>query len=211
MREAILMATTIDVVNLTVTTPARYEVTIKGMDGILFNRMPDMSKPKAEKAKAEKVDPLEVERATWREKSYFDSTGGLYIPGENVHECLYEGSKYWGARIAGEGKKTYSDLVKSAVIVENLPLGISKDSEKMIPFGKNVNSNPSKGKKSGSKVYKIRPLLRPWGGTFIMHVFDARLTPEILRTIIAYAGVFRGMCDWRPVFGRFELEGIKEL
>jgi hypothetical protein len=44
-----------------------------------------------------------------------------------------------------------------------------------------------------------------------MHVFDARLTPDILNTIIAYAGTFRGLCDWRPIFGRFEVTAIKKL
>jgi hypothetical protein len=199
----------IECVNLTITSPVVYEVTIRGMDSILFNKMPDQSKPKTEKKNQEKIDPVENERQTWREKAYFEDDGMLYIPGENIHQCMKDGSQYWGQKIPGEGNKTYTDVITSAVICENMQLGIHKDGDEVIPFGKSVNGNPSKGKKSGCKVYKIRPLLRPWGGTFKMHVFDARLTPGILKTILSYAGTFRGLGDWRPVYGRFELENLK--
>ena len=205
------MAKTIEVVNLTVTNPERYRVTIRGMDGIIFNKMPDQSIPKTETKNQEKEDPIVRERRMWRDKAYFGADGMMYIPGENIHECMKEGSKYWGQKIPGEGNKTYTDIIGSAVIAENLMLGVNKDAAEVISFGKSVNGNPSKGKKSGSKVYKIRPLLRPWGGSFVIHVFDARLSESILITILSYAGAFRGLCDWRPTYGRFELVGIEKI
>ena len=196
---------------LIVTKPARYQISIKGMDAILFNKMPDQSKSKTELKNQEKIDPIERERMMWREKAYFDADGMLYVPGENIHECMKQGAQYWGQKIPGAGNKTYTDVVNSAVVVENMLLGVHKDDDKLIPFGKSVNGNPSKGKKSGAKVYKIRPLLRPWGGTFVIHVFDGRLTLSVLKTVLTYAGAFRGLCDWRPVYGRFELEKIEQI
>lgn len=204
------MTKIIDVENLTVTKPSRYLVAIQGMDAVIFNKMVDQSVPKTEKGRQEKLDPVEVERMTWREKAYFAPDGALYIPGENIHECMKQGAQYWGQKIPGEGNKTYTDVIASAVVAENMMLGIHKDSEQLIPFGKSVNGNPSKGKKSGSRVYKIRPLLRPWGGAFTMHVFDGRLTPSILKVVLTYAGAFRGLCDWRPTYGRFELVSIEK-
>lgn len=201
----------IEGVNLTITSPKRYEVTIKGVGGILFNKAEDLIKDPSKKTDQAKEDKGEVERKMWREKLYFDSNENVYIPGENIHQSFKDGSQYWGQKIPGEGNKTYTDVVASAVVVENLMLGLKKDSDKFVPFGKNTNGNPSKGKKSGTKVYKIRPLLMPWGGTFVMHVFDARLSVPILRTIISYAGMFRGLCDWRPTYGSFELVEIKEI
>ena len=199
---------TIDIPNLTVTKPALYEVEIRGLDGILFNKMPDLSQPKENAPDQGKITPLEKEQFTWREKAYTED-GTVYCPGENIHECMKEASKYWGQRIPGEGKKTYTDVIAKAVIVENMYFGVS--SEQLIPFGKAVNGNPSRGKKSGAKVYKIRPLLRPWAGKFLIHVFDGRLTVEVLRVILTYAGTFIGLCDWRPIFGRFELVNIRRV
>jgi len=200
----------VEVENLTITKPKVYEVEIRGVDSILFNKIPDMSKPKTEKKDQAKIDRAELELLTWREKLYFDENNEVYIPGENIHECLKSGAQYWGQKIPGEGNKTYTDVVASSIICTNIYLGLKKDNEEIIPFGKMANANPSKGKKSGAKVYKIRPLVRPWGGTFDMHVFDGRLTPSILETVISYAGAFRGLCDWRPIHGRFELIRVSE-
>jgi hypothetical protein len=199
----------IESVNLTITSPKRYEVTIKGVGGLLFNRKMGGGETEAEKKNQEKIDLAELERKIWPEKAYFDSDNQLFIPGENIHQCMKDGCAYWGQKIPGAGNKTYTDVVASSVIVENLILGESKD--KLVPFGKWVNGNPSKGKKSGCKVYKIRPLLMPWGGTFVMHVFDARLSEHILKVVLSYAGMYRGLGDWRPTYGRFELVSIKEI
>jgi hypothetical protein len=200
---------TIEVNPITVTTPKKYVVTIQGTGGILFNKMPDLSISKTEKKAQAKEDLTEKERKVWREKLYFDKDNRLYIPGENIHESFIEGSAYWGEKV--EGNKRFTDLVKSAIIAESLYLGINKDSDTIIPFGKAVNGNPSRGKKSGCKVYKIRPLLNPWGGSFIVHVFDQRISLNILKTIVTFAGTFKGLCDWRPVYGRYELVSIEEV
>ena len=192
-----------------VTRRQDYEVFIRGTgNGILFNKAPDLSITKAEKKEQAKIDPVEMERLHWKEKAY-ESGGRLYIPGENLHECLKEGAKYWGMKIPGEGNKTYTDVVASAIVVEDLDLQADLDS--LVPFGKAVNGNPSKGKKSGCKVYKIRPLLQPWSGKFTLHVLDGRLSVDILETIITFAGQYKGLCDWRPVYGRFELEDLKPV
>jgi hypothetical protein len=201
----------IDIENLTITKPSIYEVTIKGMGSIIFNKLQDMSISKSEKKSQAKIDPIELDRTTWREKVYCYGDGRMFIPGENIHQCLKDGSGYWGQKIPGAGNKTYTDLIASGVVVEDLDLGVNKEDKEVIPFGKECNGNPSKGKKSGSRVYKTRPLLSSWGGTFRMHVFDARLTPQILQTIGAYAGTFRGLCDWRPTYGRFEVVSIKKI
>lgn len=200
-------ATVIDGIDLTITSPALYIVTIKGMDGILFNKIPDLSIPKSKSKKQTQEDRLAYEKEHWKEKAYFDAQGGLFVPGENIHECLKEGCAYWGQKIPGAGNKTFTDLVKSACIVESMPLGATE--KDLIEYGKVVNGTPTL--RTPSKVYKIRPLLRPWGGQFKLHVFDGRLDEAILKTIISYAGLFRGLCDWRPTFGRFELVSIEKV
>lgn len=192
----------------------RYLVEIAGMGGILMNKQPDMSIPKSQQTKQAKVDKTEQEYLNWRSKLYFTESLGVHIPAENIHQCLKDACKYWGAPVPNENKKTYTDIVKCAVTVEELTLGNGKplaiDDPLIVPFGVNCNGNPSRGP-GGGLVYKIRPMIRPWGGTFIMHVYDARLTEDVLTTILTYGGVFKGLCDWRPKFGRFELVRLEEI
>lgn len=194
--------------NFIITSPAQYIATIRGLDSLLMDKMPDMSIPASKKARQTQEDRLEYERTHWKDKAYVDEDGHLYIPSENIHECMKGGSAYWGARIPGQGKKTYTDVVKSAVIVEDLIM-TDKTTDDLIPYGKVVNGTPTK--KIASKVYKVRPLLRPWGGSFKLHVFDGRLDSGVLKVILSYAGLYRGLCNWRPQFGRFEVVDIQKV
>jgi hypothetical protein len=200
----------LDVPNLTITSPSVYEVKIQGLAGILFNKMPDLSISKTEKNTQEKEDPLEREKRTWKEKLYLEGNQ-VIIPGENIHEAFKEASRYWGQKIPGEGNKTYTDVIAKAIVCENVYFGVTVDDPKIVPFGKAVNGNPSKGKKSGSKVYKIRPLLMPWEAEFRFHVFDGRLTIDVLRVILSYCGMFIGLCDWRPTYGRFNSVSLEKV
>jgi hypothetical protein len=190
-----------------VTRPTTYIATIRGMGGLLMNKMPDLSQPKASGRSQEKEDPTEKEKRLWREKLYYDGQNTVYIPGENIHECMIEGTAYWGEKV--QGNKTFTDLVKSAIVVDSLYFDFDKDSPLIVPFGKAANGNPSRGKKSGCKVYKIRPLIMPWGGSFSFSVFDPRLTENVIKTILTFAGTFKGLCDWRPQYGRFELINLE--
>ena len=192
-----------------VVSPKQYQVSIEGTGAVIFDKMPDLSIVDNDK---KKLDPIEREKLKWRKKLYYDGNDMIYIPGENLHESLKEGAKYWNQTIPGEGKKTYTNLIAAAVVVESLELGIHKDDKNIIAFGKMCNMNPSKGKKSGSKAYVIRPMIPPtWGGTFRMFSFDARLTKDVLKTILTFAGTFSAVGAWRPVYGRYKLVSIDEI
>jgi len=192
-----------------VVTPSRFLATIQGIDGCLFNKAPDLSDQAGNKDKRVK-DKHAEELRTWRNKLHTNADGEVIWPGENLHEMLKGAAKYWGATVPGEGKKTYTNIVLNAVVVEDMPLGIKADDDKaIIPYGKNCNATPTKPK--GGLVYRIRPFVRPWGGSFVIHVFDERINLNVLSTLLTYGGQFGGMGDWRPKFGRFNLTNLEKL
>lgn len=188
-----------------------YRITIKGTAGLIMNKCDEMDQNSVDGLNQAKVSKAELERKNWRKKLYTEN-GMVIIPGENIHECMKEASKYWGQKIPNAGNKTYTDLITSAVICENIETGISENDNKMvIQFGKNVNGTPTHGK-GGPKVYRIRPLLPiGWTGSFIMHVFDSRITNHVLNTIFEFGGTFKGLCDWRPTYGRFSVVSMEEM
>jgi len=206
----------IDVISPVVVKPQSYIVSLVSNGNILFDKMPDLSVPKAEKKDQAKTDPIQSERDNWREKLYFDSEMNVVIPGENIHEALKDAARYWKARVPGEGKCTYTDIVSKAMIVESMYLfsqkrQIKKDDEDILPFGKMCNGNPSRGKKSGTKVYKIRPLISAWQGDVKVHVLDGRITMDVLSVLFTYAGVYIKLCSWREKYGAFTLKGISPV
>lgn len=196
----------------------QYLIRFNGQGDILFNRCPDLNQSKAEKNIQTKEDPIERERRIWREKLYTNSHGNVILPGHNLHQAMITACKYWGQKIQGEGNKTYSNVVSSAVIAENLEFGVSgevkftpihKDDSRIVGFGCNCNGNPSKG--GCSTVWKIRPCLTGWEAEGTIMVLDQRLTLDVLRTIFTTMGVFVGLGDWRPQHGRFALISIEEI
>ena len=188
---------------------ATYLVHIKGLGGLLMNKMPDLSQPKASKSQQAKEDPHEKELRTWKDKLYTNGDR-VILRAEALHQCLQDGAKYWGAKIPGEGSKTFSNILKCGVVVEDADLGLTIDSPFIVPLGKNVNGTPTKP--TAAMVYKIRPMVQSWEASFVMHVFDTgRLTPDVLATVLAHAGTFIGIGDWRPVYGRFEVVGLEEI
>jgi hypothetical protein len=193
-----------------VITRKEYRVEIVGAGGLIMNRMPDLSQPKTKTKNQAKEDPTEREYRIWKTKAYTLEDGRLIIPAENIHQSIKDGAKYWGGKIPGEGQKRYTDVITSAAVCSHVDLACHIDDPRVIPYGCNVNGNPSAGK-GGSMVYKIRPLIQPWGGTFSIFVFDDRLDIDVLATVIQFAGTFKGVCDHRPTYGRYELKEIEEM
>lgn len=189
-----------------IVSPRKVLVTIQGDGSIILNRRPSPSELMDSGSKKKGENKAEAEFETYRQKAWFRKDIGVHIPSENIHECLKGGAKAWGRKIPGEGMKTYAGLLTSAIICEDMPLGIkSLDDERLIPFAKVVNGNPTKSKKGGSCVVRVRPLVAQWGGSFLLHIFDKRLTDDVMQTIIQYAGIYNGIGDWRPVYGRFRM------
>jgi hypothetical protein len=183
-----------------------YVIHIVGVGDMLMNKQPDMSVPKPGRKDAKKTDPITEEQLTWKQKAYFNKDGLLYVPSENLQQCYKDAAKFWGQKIPGEGKKTYTNVFEKATIFEDGMFGVSMTADDLIPFGRNMNGNPNAIGKH--LVYKIRPLIPRWDLTFIVHSFDARLTPEVMRTVTQYAGSVVGIGDWRPTHGRFVLDFI---
>lgn len=207
--------TVVQPIELHVTSPKHYLVEIVGAAGLLMNRMPDEPMGQYSKADQTKIDHRERERLYWRDKMYYDPLRlGVHIPSENLHQSMYDGCRYWNKKIDGEGNKKYADLVKSAIVVQDLPLGngspMQVDDPAIVPYGKWCGAQPTAGKKGG-KVWKIRPMIASWGGQFVLTVFDSRLTPDLMKIIITYAGKYKGVCDWRPKFGRYDLVNFTEV
>lgn len=189
-------------------------VTIRGSDGggTLMNRDLRECELTGASQKQTKEDPMSREWRVWRDKIYWSDQFGVHWPGENIATCLEAAAVYWKAKVPGAGSATFTQLVHAGITCEPVILGImDKESPLIVPFAKMVNANPSKGKKSGAKVFKIRPLIQPWGGSFRMHVLDPRLTQDVLATIISYAGVYVGLADWRPQMGRFDLVSMEQI
>lgn len=61
------------------------------------------------------------------------------------------------------------------------------------------------------RVIRVRPIFRAWSVTFDLEVFQEEINKTQVADLIKAAGRHTGLGDWRPKFGRFVVESMKEV
>jgi hypothetical protein len=137
----------------------------------------------------------------WKKAMYFDEKIGCYIPADHIYGTLAKAAVNFV--ITGRGKKTYKDLVKAAVLVneEKIPLD-KKEPDEIDSRFVVVQRN---------RINRLRPKFNDgWQAKFSLSILDEQFSTDALKDIIEYAGKFVGIGDFRPRFGRFEVIDFKE-
>lgn len=165
----------------------KVDSTIEGAAPILFNRFLGMGLVKP---------TLEQEEEAAKQRVYRNSNG-LYLPANNLKRALRSGASRAGVKI---GRMSLDPYISAAVFIEPRELEFGKD-EPDFMFGAWVRIPPGK---KGALVWKVRPGLNSgWQLNPLLHVLDDRIASEKLRIALETAGLFIGVCDWRPEYGRF--------
>lgn len=99
-----------------------------------------------------------------------------------------------------QGRKTYKDVIKAGVFVE--PELIPLNHQQWIIDKQRVVVN-----RAG--ILRCRPRFNSWSLDFIILVREERIQPNILKEILANAGRFHGIGDFRPKFGLFEVTSFE--
>jgi hypothetical protein len=58
-------------------------------------------------------------------------------------------------------------------------------------------------------VYRTRPMFTDWSATFEVCYDPDQINEGDLKKAIADAGRMVGLCDFRPKYGRFEMEAFE--
>lgn len=133
--------------------------------------------------------------------TYRNAEGKFVQPSEMIEAAMAKAA----VNFKLEGKKTYKDLMKSGVLVEqeNI-LHLNQDFKMDARWGRNKNT--------GGAVWVVRPRIDEWALEFDINLLqDERIEPQILKEILVYAGLYVGIGAWRPKFGRFEVVEFTEI
>src|SRR5262245_5678031 len=149
--------------------------------------------------------------------------GSVYHDGENVcissdnmARCLMEG----GALVpvpTGKNGKTFKAQTQSGMKVDDMfiPLLVSGktiawksiDTLRKVPvFTDHLDRVNALGFKlftkrvriGAAKHIRVRPRFDNWILEFSISVWDDAITEAVLKQIFDYAGMYKGLCDWRP-------------
>ena len=60
-----------------------------------------------------------------------------------------------------------------------------------------------------ARVVRTRPFFKGWSAQFTLNVMDNVANKDEVEGWIKDAGLYVGLCDWRPRYGRFKLMDFK--
>jgi hypothetical protein len=193
----------------------QYTATIVGIRPLLMHngRLAD---PLDEHAKALKVvtskkkktddDHIEIGRVEFVGGLYFDEELGPYIPADNLQTLIEKGAQ----------KRKMGPLFKALVEVpppdEADGYALSYEGPRTMPgLWNDKKFVLRKGcRVSSSRVIRTRARFPTgWKLTFPVFVLDKGPTKEQVHDAIADAGILLGLGDYRPRYGRFEVESLR--
>jgi hypothetical protein len=201
-----------------------YEVTITGKmpllmhaDNIDWADEMDAWKSDPGNKKGSKAGDDRTPAFRWLGCLYHDGNV-VAMPSDNLMRCFMEG----GAMVpvpGAKGNKTFKSQTQSGMLVDGthwpvfvgakaqtiavdpvLALRKEKDfaahREKVQAMG--FALHVKRVKIGMSKHIRVRPMFETWATRGILHVWDDQITTDALRQIVEYAGLYKGLGDWRP-------------
>jgi len=133
---------------------------------------------------------------------YKNEEGIIVIPGDILLGSIKSASTDF--KVGGKGRKTFKTYVDSGLEIEDAVLD---------PQEYAIDSRPVKI--GQARIIRSRPRFDKWNAVFYVTIIDGEtwLDPfdkefgggATLRDIIMASGQFKGICDFRPRFGRFRV------
>jgi hypothetical protein len=148
--------------------------------------------------KNDKESHADFEERTWKERLHVDDNKNVIIPNMMVKNVIAEAAKYRSEKIPGKRNATYTKHFEAGVMVlDNIPLGINSDSDKII---KNSQFVPSDGRRGGTtRVLKNFPTIdKGWKAKAEIFIIDETITRETFENHMRDAGAFIGIGTFRP-------------
>ena len=168
----------------------KIKVLVEGIAPLLQNRFPEEEHPENETKKKKKVF-VSAEEA--ESKLYKDKTGRICQPARHFEACMIKAS----SNFKFEGKKSYKDAFKGGIFI----------TPEMIPhkFPKfEVDRQPVVIQRS--RIMRSRPRFDNWLLEFTIDVIDDRISADVVKEALDYCGLYVGIGDLRPRFGRFKVK-----
>ncbi|KKM99274.1 hypothetical protein LCGC14_1149490 [marine sediment metagenome] len=140
------------------------------------------------------------ERRTWRKKVAVATDGQCFLQPFALKNGLESASQWLSLKIPGESRKTFTKRFIAGILVVDKLLLYKADGSRITlddVEGRELFV-PSDGKRGGSKrVIKIFPTITEWRADAVVHVFDNKITGDVMERHLDAFGKFIGFGSMR--------------
>jgi hypothetical protein len=183
----------------------KIDVEIKGLCSYIQHRMPSDKKSIDEMKQVVKVlsKNMADEKAFLKEAELgtYKNSEGYCIPSAQIEGCLTKAGVT--EKVSGQGRKTYKDYMNAFVMVEPDEITINPQEYEIDRRFVRVQR---------SRIMRTRPKwTKGWTANFQLMILDDTIPTSIVKTLLEHGGMYVGIGDWRPKFGRFEVTKFQEV
>lgn len=179
-------------------------ITLKGLTPLLMHSCDgvnplhpitkELKKYQSKRTKTEDDNEM-ISDLEWEQGLYYDNNIGIYIPSENIEATFIEGAK---ATRKGKDLQKYCNVVDIRI---PLDYGCTKTKEELKADRSFRDVRAVNIKQS--KVIRTRPRFDVWRVVFNYIYDETKIDLDTIMNAIEYAGLYVGICDFRPKYGKF--------
>lgn len=147
-------------------------------------------------------DLVKISDLEWEAGAYWKDGLGLYIPAENVEATIINGAK---ANKKGKDIQKYVDVTDLYIPFE---YGENLTKEELIQNYEYRDTRIMTVMRA--KILRTRPRFDQWVIEFNLRYNEEKIDIETIINAMEYAGLYVGLCDSRPKYGKFSVI-IEEL
>ena len=166
----------------------KVKVKIKGIAPLLSNKFNIADND----GKAGRKDKQYVPKEEADKLLYFDETIGCYAPSSWIEASIREAAKSFK-----QGRGSYKNTILSSVFIDQEKIPLKKKTYD------EIDQRFARIQQNG--IVKCRPRFNTWELEFDISFDAERISKENLELILKEAGAIKGIGDYRPKFGRFEV------
>lgn len=164
---------------------------------------PLTKKHKALTGKRKKTDEDQeaILKSEWLGSLYFDKDGTIHVPGLCIEATLFNGAKL---------QKLGQTFKRGVAVVEDKAKLKYTGPKEIEALWEKEEFRDVRGVRVGqAKIMRCRPKFFPWSIDCSIAFHGEVVSEHDVIKAFEDAGEFIGLCDYRPRFGRFEVEVLK--
>lgn len=146
--------------------------------------------------KTDEVNEL-IARSEWRMAMYFDEKDGPYLPGFVIEAALVSGGKL--SRLGAQLKRSIEVIDERCPLIYTGPRDVDGLWAKGFVDVRSV-------KVKQARLPRCRPMFREWATAFQVAYDNEVIDHDSVVNSMTDAGLYSGIGDYRPKFGRFSVE-----
>ena len=144
-------------------------------------------------------DYAQMAKLQWRMGLYYDEKNGVYLPGHMIEASIVSGGKK--SKLGKVIKENMEVLTDKAFLEYEGPKKMEKLWEKGFYDARIVRIGQS-------RIIAYRPLFLKWAAEFEILFDESNLNKTELMNSLKDAGLYCGVGDYRPKFGRYNIKEI---